>query len=143
MPLSVVVFSADMMRGALLGKALEKNGFEVSLHKNTRTARDVLKSKVPHLVIIDREGYFPRELESFSLLSGLLKDVPVVVISNSSADSSFTLKDVSVEWCQSDPLDPLAVVEKSNSMLATSGKGELLEKEMIAEDLRGFLGLKL
>lgn len=142
MPLSVVVFSAENVRGALLRKALEKSGFEVSLHKNVRVAINVLKAKAPQLVIIDRKGYFPRELESFSSLSDLLKNIPVVIVSKAEADSSFTLKDVSVEWCQSDPLDPLAVVAKAKSSLAASGKSDLREKETIAEDLRGFIGLK-
>ena len=149
MPFSAVIFSAEAIRGALLSKALEKNGFEVSLSKNIHSAGDILKAKAPRIVIIDKEGYFPGELESFSLLSGLLKGIPVVVVSNSEADDSLSLKDVSVEWCRSNPLDPLAIVAKANSILeasgippAASGGNALPGKDAISEDLMGFLGMK-
>jgi DNA-binding NtrC family response regulator len=139
---SAIIFSAEDVRGALLSRALEKDGFEVSLHKNVLAAENILKSKAPQLVIIDKEGYFPGELESLSLLSGLLKEIPVVIVSNSAADNTFSLKDVSVEWCHSNPLDPLTIASKAKSMLTVSGRNELLEKEKIAKDLMGFLGIK-
>lgn len=162
MPFLAVIFSAQAIRGSLLSKALEKNDFEVSLNKNLYAAGDVLKTKAPQIVILDTEGYFPGELESFSLLSGLLKGTPVIIVSNSVSNSSITLKDVSVEWCQSNPLDLTAIVVKSRIMLPASpketpnergeetGKEKEPEKEQdkypnkekIAEDLMGFLGFK-
>lgn len=150
MPFWAVIFSAQDIRGSLLSKALEKNGFEVSLNKNLYSAGDILKTKAPQLVILDTVGYFPGELEVFSLLSGLLKGTPVIIVSNSDSNSSITLKDVSVEWCQSNPLDLAAIIAKSRGMLPNLAKENAREnelekgpeKEKIAEDLMGFLGFK-
>lgn len=149
MPFSVVIFSAEALRGALIGKTLEKNGYKVSLYKNIHSAGDILEAKAPQIVIIDKEGYFPGELESFSLLGKTLKGIPLVIVSNSEADDSIHLKDVAVHWCRSNPLDPLAIVATANSILETagslpaaSGEIEISGKEAIVQDLMGFLGMK-
>lgn len=163
MPFLAVIFSAQDIRGSLLSKALEKNDFEVFLSKNLYAAGDILRIKAPQLVVLDTEGYFPAEFESFSQLSDLLKGTPVIIVSNSEAVSSLTLKDVSIEWCKSNPLDLAAIVAKSGSMFPDSTELSAMEtwqekqqpgkepdkasnkdpnKEKIAEDLMGFLGFK-
>ncbi|MBF0328621.1 MAG: hypothetical protein HQL10_05650 [Nitrospirae bacterium] len=147
MPFSAVLFSADNLRGALLSKALTKHGFEVSLQRNINTFTDVLNTKSPQLVILDKEGgYFTGDLDVLGPLSVLLKGIPVIIVSNSASDGSFNLKDVSVEWCHSNPIDPLAVATKAKSLLAGSAPNfvskEAPEKDAITEDLKGFLGLE-
>jgi DNA-binding response OmpR family regulator len=149
MPFSAVIFSAEALRGALISKTLEKNGYRVYLYNKVHSAGDILEAKAPQIVIIDKEGYFPGELESFSLLSGILKGIPLVIVSNSEADDSIHIKDISVHWCRSNPLDPLAIVATANSILEASGSlpaaSDRIEpsgKEAIAQDLMGFLGME-
>lgn len=141
MPFSTVLFSADETRGALLGKVLGKKGFEVFLQRNLLALSDILNTKSPQVVILDKEGYFPGELEAFSSLRGLLREVPVVVVANTPADTSL-LPGISVAWCQSDPLDPLVIAVKALSLLKAPVKNDSAEKETLAEDLRDFLGIK-
>ncbi|MBF0506189.1 MAG: hypothetical protein HQL09_05085 [Nitrospirae bacterium] len=154
MSLSAVIFSADDIRGALLRKTLEKNGFEVSLYKNIHAAGDILKAKSPPLVIIDKEGYFPGELEYFSSLSGPLAGTSVLVVANSAQDASISLKGVPVEWCLSNPLDLPFIASKAKELLTVKPESNLKallpatdesgssEDETLAKDLMGFLGLK-
>src|SRR5208283_2332853 len=117
MSFSAVVFSADNVRGALLSKALGKNGFEVSLHKNIHAAGDILKTESPPLVIIDKEGYFPGELEHFSSMGEFLAGATVLVIANSAGDVSNALKGVSFEWCISNPLDLPLIAAKAKELV--------------------------
>jgi len=162
MSFSTVVFSSDKIRGALLSKAFQENGFEVSLHKNVHAAENVLKTKLPSLVVFDKEGYFRNELEHFSSLSRFLVGASVLVIANSAADGSISLKGVPVEWCLSNPLDLPLIVSKAKELLSATIKmvtreGDLKEllpitdgsdssesetSETLSEDLLGFLGLK-
>src|SRR5208282_6810081 len=149
MSFSAAIFSADNVRGALLRKALEKNGFEVSLHKNIHAAGDILKANSPPLVLIDKEGYFPGELEHFSSLSGLLAGASVLVIANSVGDVASSLKGVSFEWCISNPIDLPLIASKAKELLTTKRTSDFKallpatdesgssEDETLAKDLMG------
>ncbi len=154
MSFSAVIFSADEVRGALLLKTLVKNGFEVSLHKNLHAAGDILKTKSPLLVIIDKEGYFPGELEYFSSLGGLLSGSSVLVVANSAGDVSSSLKGALFEWCISNPLDLHLIASRAKELLTTKPEGDFKallpatdesgpsDDETLAKDLMGFLGMK-
>lgn len=154
MPYSTIIFSSDEIRGTLLSKAFRKNGFEVALYKNLHAAEKVLKTQTPSLVVLDKEGYFHNELGHFSSLSGVLMKTPVLVIANSTVDSSISLKNVPVEWCLSEPLDLLLIMSKANELLLdarksdfskrkpVAGKSSPSEKETLTKDLKGYLGLE-
>lgn len=173
MSFPLVIFSPSETRGDLLSQAFQKSGYEVALYKDLHAAENVLKTKLPSLVILDKkgyfanelkyfvslhrllnnvavlvvtnlvkEGYFANELKYFSSLNGLLNNVSVLGVANSLADGSLSLKDVRVEWCLSNPLDPLFIVSKAKKLLTVTGRGDSFEKETLAKDLRGFLGLE-
>lgn len=154
MAYSTVIFSPDEIRGGLLSAAFKKNGFDVSLYKNLHAVNKILKMQMPSLVVLDKEGYFQNDLEHFSSLSGQLIKTPVIVIANSTADGSVSLKNVPVEWCMSNPLDLPFIVSKARELILDSracgikkrapdaGKGVSSEKEALTKDLMGFLGLK-
>jgi hypothetical protein len=156
MPLSAVVFSSDMIRGALLSRAFKESGFEVVLLKNLHAAENILKTKAPALVVLDKRDYFRNELEHFSSLSGLMAGVSVFVIANTPPDGSLSLRNVPVEWCLSHPLDLPFITKKAKEFLTVkreSNTGELKEllpeadesgpseDDTLTKDLMGFLGL--
>ena len=154
MSFSAVIFSSDEIRGTLLSSAFKKNGFEVALYKNLHAANKILKTQLPSLVVLDKQGYFQNDLEHFSSLSEQLVKTPVLVIANSTADGSISLKNVPVEWCMSNPLDLLFIVSKARELMSDSSKSDIKKRppdagkstsseiEALTKDLKGFLGLE-
>lgn len=157
MSFSVVVFSSDAIRGALLSRVFQENGFEVVLFKNLHTAENILKTKAPALVVLDETGYFRTELEHFSSVSGLMVGVSVLVIANTPPDGSLSLGNIPVEWCLSHPLDLPFIVTKAKELLTVkreskeedlkallpdSDESGSSEDDTLSKDLMGFLGLK-
>jgi len=157
MSVSVVVFSSDAIRGALLNRVFQESGFEVVLLKNLHAAENILKTKAPALVVLDEAGYFRTELEHFSALSGLMDRVSVLVIADTPPDGSLSLGNIPVEWCMAHQLDlPFIVtkakelltfkresrVEDLKALLPDSDESGSSEDDTLSKDLMGFLGLK-
>lgn len=157
MSVSVVVFSSDAVRGALLSRVFQKSGFEVMLLKNIHAAENILKTKAPVLVVLDKTGYFLGELEHFSSLIALMAGVSVLVVADTPPDGSISLGKIPIEWCISHPLDLTSIVAKAKKLLTVRRENkeedlkELLpdaddsgpsENDTLSEDLMGFLGLK-
>jgi DNA-binding response OmpR family regulator len=150
------------MRGALISRVLEKNGFKVYLHKNIREASDIINTRKPNKVIVDKEGYFPSELSYFTSLSSQLNNSAVLFVSDSSVDDSIWVGSVPMDWCVSNPMDLQLVTSKALKLLSNERPQKdfkhllpdiekeppqqeekvVLEDETLEKDLMGFIGLK-
>jgi DNA-binding response OmpR family regulator len=118
MPVPIVIFSADEIRGKIILNALRFKGFDVLLHNKTITADNIISNNTPSVVILDTKGFFPNELEYFESAYSLLSESALIVLADPSEANNFELKNIRMELCKSDPLDAELIVSRVNALLA-------------------------
>lgn len=159
MPIPTIVLSADNIRGALLLKTLQKNGFDVTICKNLFDSYESIKNIKPVLLVIDCEGLYQNELSALTSLSSLLNECSVLIVANKPNYSSLNIKSLSTQWCISSPLDLDMVITKAKELITnksdetlknllpidTVGQEDTVEEteeDRLEDDLIGYLGLK-
>lgn len=154
-----IVLSLDKIRGALLTKALQKEGFKCNWCKNIFTLQEMIEGFCPSLMVIDCEGLYQNELAVLSTLNSLLKQTSVLVVSSKPNYGMLNIKAPLVKWCICSPLDLELVCSMAKELTTTKTDDTLkdllpldkedvedatadTEEEKLEDDLTGYLGLK-
>ncbi len=153
-----IILSTDSVRGALLLKTLQKNGFDATLCKNLFDTYEIIKDIKPVLFVIDCEGFYQNELSALTSLSNLLKECSVLVVADKPNYSSLNIKGLSTQWCICSPLDLDMVTTRAKELITpktdetlktllpieTEDQEDLPEQTQestLEDDLIGYLGL--
>lgn len=157
--MNTLVLSLDKIRGALLTKTLQKEGFHCNWCKNIFALSETIKEFQPSILVIDSEGLFQNELAVLPSLSPLLRTTSVLIVSSKPNYGTINIKAPLVKWCICSPLDLERVTKmvkelvtpKSDDTLKTllpidkedeEDTTETTEEERLQDDLTGYLGLK-
>ncbi len=76
----VLVFSADELRGKILEKVLDRNGFECLLFNRFLETGDEVAQHSPEVVIVDTERCFPEEINHLKNICQTLKHQALIVL---------------------------------------------------------------
>jgi len=154
MPVPVIIFSADEIRGKIIFNALQYKGFEALLYNRTINAGSIIKDNTPSVIILDTKGFSPNELIFFRSEYPHLSDTSLIVLANPSEIDNPEFKDIKAELCKSDPLDTELIIYKVKTLLElksevksqkseeTGNKESGDEEQSLEDDLKRFLDLE-
>ena len=132
----ILVFSADELRGKILEKVLNRNGFECLIFNRILETRDEIVPYSPEVVIVDTERCISEEINHLKNVCQTLKHGIAIVIGRGSVINSFKGSLFRKVLCLADPFDPelIAVrIEKTISQKKNTGLrtgSDMLEKTL-------------
>jgi DNA-binding NtrC family response regulator len=138
----IIVFSADELRGKILKKVLDRNGFEAIIFNRILETHDEIVPYSPKVVIVDTEKCFSEEIEHLIGICRKMKYVPVIVLGKDSVINRFRGSFFRKSICLSNPIDPdLIVSEIQKIVLEKKKKWKFTENDMIEKTLKHLLHL--
>ena len=108
----VLVFLADMLRGRIIEKVLDRNGFESLIFNRILETRDDVVRHVHAAVIVDTENCISEEINHLRNICHALKHDAVIVLGKEYTLDGFQGPRFRKGLCLSDPLDPELITEK-------------------------------
>ena len=132
----ILVFSADDLRGKILKKVLDRNGFECLVFKRILETSDDIYKHSPAVVVIDTERCFSEEVNHLRNICQSLKDVAVIVLGKETVIDRFKGPRMGKVLCLSDPLDPELIISETREIVSGNqrkwkiAQGDGLEKTL-------------
>ncbi|KPJ99418.1 MAG: hypothetical protein AMK71_09815 [Nitrospira bacterium SG8_35_4] len=134
---SIVIFAADPVRGNIIRKALQQNGFDSLLNDQTVNAESIIIHSVPNVVILDTKDFLSKDLDFFKSTSHLLSEIALIVLADTLGVFAQASTNFKSAQCLSDPLDTGLIISGVKEILSSRGSEDSLE-----DNLKGFLDLK-
>ena len=131
MAYSVIVFSADDIRGKILNKVLSRTGVECHIFNQILEAGRAIARHAPQVVIFDTEGCFAAEINHLKKICRTLKHPLAFVLGEAGVINGFKGRKT---LCFSDPIDPDLIAAKAKEIISQKKKstvgGDTLEKTL-------------
>ena len=138
----VLVFSADELRGKILEKVLDRNGFECLVFKRILETGDEIVLHSPAVVIVDTERCFSEEINHLKNICKTLKRETVIVLGKESVINSFKELRIRKALCLYDPIDPELIAVKIEEIISwKKNKWNLTKSDMFEKTLKHLLHL--
>ncbi len=137
----ILVFSADELRGNIIGTVLGRSGIEFLLFNRMLEADSAIAQHTPDAVIFDTNGCFADELNHLINLSQTLDRPAVLLLGDATVIGRFHGPAILKDRCLPDPLDPGRIVAKIKEMSASPEVERVAEIDSLEEDLKGLLNL--
>jgi DNA-binding NtrC family response regulator len=138
----VLVFSADELRGKILEKVLNRQGFECLNFNRILGTRDEIAPHSPDAVIIDTERCFSEEINHLKNICQKLKHTTVIVLGKETVIDRFKGPRFRRGFCMYDPIDPELIAEKIEEIVSgKKKKWKLAEGDMFENTLKHLLRL--
>jgi len=136
---SVLVFSADDLRGKIIKKVLARGGFDCLLF--TRMVEDArsIDRQGPKAVIFDTEGCFPQEIDHLGNICRTLKRTVAIVLGQAVVIERFKGFLIGKALCLADPLDPELIAAKIKEI--TAPRKRRTGSDALEKTLKRFLNL--
>ena len=138
----VLVFSADELRGKILRKVLDRNGFECLIFNRILETGDDIVQHSPDVVIIDTEKCFLEEINHLRNICQTLKQVAVIVLGKETVIEQFKGPRLRKVLFLSDPLDPELITSEIKEIVSKKKKKwNLAESDRLEQTLKHLLHL--
>ena len=138
----VLVFSADELRGKIIRKVLDRNGFECLIFNRILEAGDDIVQHSPEVAIVDTERCFSREISHLRNICQTLKHVAVIVLGKETVIDRFKGPGMRKVLCLSDPLDPELIALKIKEIVSRKKKKwKLTDSDRLEKTLKHLLHL--
>ncbi|QWR76337.1 hypothetical protein [Candidatus Magnetomonas plexicatena] len=139
MQASVIIFSADEIRGNVLSKIFKKGGCESFLHKTVVDFGAVSGQLNPDVVVLDTGSFFQNELEG--LAGKLSQDIRAHIVLLSEPDDTVLSTHASAH-CPLNPFDPEGIFTAAVKLIGTEKKKEQLgQSTSLIDTLKNYLRL--
>lgn len=147
MPVPIIIFSKDAVRGRVILNALRFKGFEALFYDGIINADNVIGKNTPSVVIFDTKGVSQNELDYFKLAYPILSNSSLIVLVNPSEVHNLELQDIRAELCRPDPLDIELIISKVKALLSSGikepgGEESGDDEQRLEDDLKKFLDLE-
>jgi len=138
----VLVFSADELRGKILEKVLERNGFECLVFNRILETGDEIVQHSPEVVIVDTERCFSEEINHLKNICQTLKREIVIVLGKETVIDRFKELRIRKGLCLYDPIDPELIAVKIEEIISwKKKKWNLTKSDMFEKTLKHLLHL--
>ena len=138
----ILVFSVDELRGKILKKVLDRNGFECRVYQRILETGDDISQHSPAVVIVDTERCILEEVNHLRNICRTLEHVAVIVLGKESVIDGFKGPRMRKALCLSDPLDPERIIsEIRNIVSGNQRKWKLPESDGLEKTLKHLLHL--
>ena len=138
----VLVFSADELRGKIIRKVLDRNGFECLIFNRILETGDDIVQHSPEVAIVDTERCFSEEINHLRNICQTLKHAAVIVLGKETVIDRFKGPRMRKVLCLSDPLDPELITSEINNIVSTNKKKwKLTESDGLEKTLKHLLHL--
>ncbi len=138
----VLVFSADELRGKIIEKVLDRNGFECLIFKRILETGDEIVQHSPEVVIVDTERCFPEEISHLKNICQTLKRETVIVLGKETVIDRFKELRIRKGLCLYDPIDPELIAVKIEEIISwKKNKWNLTKSDMFEKTLKHLLHL--
>lgn len=118
MPVPIIIFSIDAVRGRIILNSLKFRGYEALLFNRIDHTETIISENLPSVVILDLKGFSPGELDYFKSACTLLSNTPLIVLANRSELDALELNEMRTELCKANPLDAELIISKVEALLA-------------------------
>ena len=136
----VSVFSADDLRGKIVEKVLNRNGFECLIFNRILEAGGAIAQHAPKVVIFDTESCFSEELNHLKNICQTLKHTVAIVLGEGVVIDRFKGPLIRKTLCLPDPLNPELIATKVKELVAQKKK-RLNGSDTLEKTLKKFLNL--
>ena len=138
----VLVFSADELRGKILEKVLDRNGFECLIFNRILETRDEIVQNSPEVVIVDTERCFSEEISHLRNICQTLKHETVIVLGKETVIDRFKWPRFCRGLCLYDPIDPELIAVKIEEIVAwKKKKWKLTDRDVFEKTMKHLLHL--
>ena len=138
----VLVFSADELRGKIIRKVLDRNGFECLVFNRILETGDEVVQHSPEVVIVDTERCFSEEINHLKNICQTLKHETVIVLGKETVIDRFKGPRMRKVLCLSDPLDPELITLKIKEIASMKKKKwKLTDSDRLEKTLKHLLHL--
>ena len=138
----VLVFSADELRGKILEKVLDRNGFECLIFNRILETRDDIVQYSPEVVIVDTERCFSEEINHLKNVCQTLKHETFIVLGKEAVIGHFKGSRIRKSLCLCDPIDPELIAVKIKEIISwKKKKWKLTERDVFEKTLKHLLHL--
>jgi len=138
----VLVFSADELRGKIIRKVLDRNGFECLIFNRILETGDDIVQHSPAVAIVDTERCFSEETNHLRNICQTLKHVAVIVLGKETVIDRFKGSRMRKVLFLSDPLDPELITSEIKEIVSKKKqKGNLAEGDRLEQTLKHLLHL--
>ena len=138
----VLVFSADELRGKILEKVLDRNGFECLVFNRILETGDEIVLHSPEVVIVDTERCFSEEINHLKNICQTLKRETVIVLGKETVIDRFKEFRIRKGLCLYDPIDPELIAIKIEEIVSRKKKKwKLTQSDMFEKTLKQLLHL--
>ena len=138
----VLVFSADELRGKIIRKVLDRNGFECLIFNRILETVDDIVQHSPEVAIVDTERCFSEEINHLRNICQTLKREAVIVLGKETVIDRFKGPRMRKVLCLSDPLDPELIALKIKEIVSRKKKKwKLTDSDRLEKTLKHLLHL--
>ncbi|MEI6127960.1 MAG: hypothetical protein WCQ99_15545 [Pseudomonadota bacterium] len=110
MPFSVLIYSADMVRGKILLKSLQKENILSVLCKTAVELNKAINTQYYDVLVFDTKQNFWNELSIFKNFSGVFKKTTTIILADLQNQPFLKTSGIRHDLCMPDPFDPEAIV---------------------------------
>jgi len=135
---SVLIFSADALRGKIIKKVLNRNGLDCMIFNRILEAGNAISEHAPKVVIFDTEGCFSEEMNHLKNICRTFKHAVAIVLGDAVILEAFGGHFTRRASCLPDPLDPELICTKVREAIQ---KKKCLGSDALEKTLRRFLNL--
>ncbi len=142
MSATVLVFSADELRGNIIKRILSRSGFESLLSHRILEAGGAIAQHGPDIVIFDTAGCFAEEINYLRNLCRTPARTVAIVLGSAAVLERFEGLFIHQSLCLPDPLDPELIVTKLKKITMLQKEKRSAESDTLEKDLKHFLNLE-
>ena len=135
----VLVFSADELRGKIVKKVLNRNGFECLLFNQMLEAGGAIAQHAPPVVVFDTESCFSEEINRLRKICRTLKRAVAIVLGEAVVIERFKGRPFRKSLCLPDPFDPELIAVKVDEII--SQKKRRVGSDTLEKTLKSFLNI--
>jgi len=135
----VLVFSADELRGKIIKKVLNRNGFECLLFNQILEAGGAITQHAPPVVVFDTESCFSEEINRLRKICRTLKRAVAIVLGEAVVIERFKGRPFRKSLCLPDPFDPELIAVKVHEI--TVQKKRRAGSDTLEKTLKSFLNI--
>lgn len=136
---SVLLFTADDIRGKIINKVLNRNGLECQIFSQVLDAGGQIAKHAPKVVIVDTENCFSEEINRLRNMCRQLRHTVAIVLGEASVVERFDGPLMPKTLCLADPFDPELIAAKIKEI--TSQKKRRTGGDSLENTLKKFLNL--
>ena len=137
----VLVFSADELRGKIIKKVLNRNGFDCLLFNRILEAGGAIAQHAPPIVVFDTESCFSEEINRLRNISHRLKRAVAIVLGEAVVIERFERRPFRKTLCLPDPFDPELIAVKVNEIIAQQQQKRRVGDDRLEKNLKSFLNI--